>query len=141
MPAKTTTERYRDLMARRKAEGTDREMLWLTANDRQALKERFPGPRGGIDWASAIQAALSVPPLVDLFAVNEAPALAGPLIANEAPPPEAARLVMCVVCKQFRPKLQRCDAGHTGAIHFSGRRKPGALDIHAPRTCGDFKPK
>lgn len=56
--ALSTSERQRDLKQRRKAEGIHRVMIWVSADDREALRQHFPGPRGGIDWQAVITAAL-----------------------------------------------------------------------------------
>jgi hypothetical protein len=57
--ALTTSERQRDLKQRRKAEGIHRVMIWISDDDREALRLRYPGPRNGIDWQAVITAALT----------------------------------------------------------------------------------
>lgn len=51
-------------------------------------------------------------------------------------------LVLCNVCGNFRPRLKRCDAGHTETINFNRSRKmPGKFRLLEPRACSDFKSK
>jgi hypothetical protein len=58
---KTGSARQKELREKRKADGIGRAVIWLSDNDRDALAERFPGPKGGIDWQAAITAALNFP--------------------------------------------------------------------------------
>jgi hypothetical protein len=153
MNRKTTAERQAELRQRRKAEGLERETIWLSDNDRAALKQRFPGPRSGIDWQAVIRAALDAP-------CNPAPALDGsntipigepdkpaPPIADtapapaEVPQPAGNKRVMCAGCANLRPKARRCDAGHTKLINFVSPRKKGVPKPYEPRHCEDYKPK
>lgn len=53
------SERQRDLIERRQAAGVTRMTVWLSDLDKGALREHFPGPRGGIDWGAVVQAALT----------------------------------------------------------------------------------
>ncbi len=44
---------------------TTRTTVWIERNDIEALKEQFPGPKGGVDWTSVIKAALTTSPASD----------------------------------------------------------------------------
>jgi hypothetical protein len=57
----SAAERYGKWMASQKADGMRAVKAWLHDDDIAALKQRFPGPRGGIDWPAVAKAALSVP--------------------------------------------------------------------------------
>ena len=52
------SERQSRLAAKRTADGYRRVPVWVPAADLAALRVRYPGPRGGIDWEMAIAAAL-----------------------------------------------------------------------------------
>lgn len=57
---------------------------------------------------------------------------------------ENARKVRCKACTKFRPKAERCDAGHTGLINFRYGSRPttkGQLRPSSDRQCADFVPK
>jgi hypothetical protein len=54
----TGAERQQRLTEKRIAEGKLRVAVWLSAADLEALKAKFPGPRGGVDWESVTKAAL-----------------------------------------------------------------------------------
>jgi hypothetical protein len=58
---KPGSTRQRELRDKRKAEGVGRAVIWLSDNNRDALAERFPGPKGGIAWEQVIAAALNPP--------------------------------------------------------------------------------
>lgn len=60
---KLAANRQAELRQRRKAEGVKRETIWLSDNHRAALKQRFPGPRAGIDWEHVVEAALTPTPI------------------------------------------------------------------------------
>lgn len=51
-------ERQRRLVAKRLTEGKKRALIWAPKPDLDALKDAYPGPRGGIDWQTIIQGAL-----------------------------------------------------------------------------------
>ena len=55
---KTAAERQKALADRREQDGIRPYKLWVSAADAEALRERFTGARGGIDWAKVIAAAL-----------------------------------------------------------------------------------
>lgn len=55
----SAAERQRAFRERRAAEGKRRAVLWITPAQGDALRSRFPGPRGGIEWNAVITAALS----------------------------------------------------------------------------------
>lgn len=55
---KSTAERQAALKARRVADGQVKVTLWAGADQLEALKAAFPGPRGGIDWGAVIKKAL-----------------------------------------------------------------------------------
>ena len=44
--------------ARRKAEGYRRVPIWVHRDELTALRERYPGPRGGVDWQAVVSASL-----------------------------------------------------------------------------------
>jgi len=54
----TNAEHQQALRARREAEGLKRFTLWLNQQDSESLKQRYPGPKGGVDWSAVIRAAL-----------------------------------------------------------------------------------
>jgi hypothetical protein len=57
-PDPVNTERQQRLIARRQEGGDTRITIWLSGTDKQALREQYPGPCGGIDWQTVIRAAL-----------------------------------------------------------------------------------
>jgi hypothetical protein len=83
---KTGSARQRELREKRKAEGVGRVMIWLSDNDRDALAERFPGPKGGIAWEQVIAAALNspAPSAVPAEPLPDNKATPAPLHDNEA---------------------------------------------------------
>jgi hypothetical protein len=58
LKGQSTSERQRNLIAKRRAEGLARVTVWLSETTREALREHYPGPRGGIDWEAVTAAAL-----------------------------------------------------------------------------------
>lgn len=56
--ASTGAERQAKLKEQREAEGWRRVLIWAHETDLQALRERYPGPRGGIHWKAVFGAAL-----------------------------------------------------------------------------------
>jgi hypothetical protein len=54
-------ERQSKWIESQRAEGRRMVKAWLAGDDIAALKLRFPGPRGGIDWPAVVEAALSAP--------------------------------------------------------------------------------
>ena len=54
-----TAPRQQALRQRRQAQGQVRVTLWASQDEREALRQRYPGPRGGIDWQAIIAAALA----------------------------------------------------------------------------------
>jgi hypothetical protein len=58
LKAKTGSERQKALEAKRKAEGYQRVPIWIHKNELVDLRQKYPGPRGGIDWPKAVRAAL-----------------------------------------------------------------------------------
>lgn len=58
-PALSATDRQKDLIHRRQAQGLQRVTHWISREDREALRRRYPGPRNGIDWQQIIDAALT----------------------------------------------------------------------------------
>lgn len=55
---KSASERQRTLKEARMAAGMKPSNVWLPVALLEQLKQKFPGPRGGIDWVAAIKAAL-----------------------------------------------------------------------------------
>ncbi|NCU20612.1 hypothetical protein EOM89_07720 [Candidatus Falkowbacteria bacterium] len=53
-----TARRQQDLKQRRHAQGLVRVTLWASQDERESLRQHYPGPRGGIDWQAVIAAAL-----------------------------------------------------------------------------------
>lgn len=60
--ALTTSQRQRELRQRRQASGLRKATLWASEADLEALRQRYPGPRGGIDWQTIIMTALERKP-------------------------------------------------------------------------------
>lgn len=58
LKAKTGSARQKALEAKRKAEGYQRVPIWIHRNELADLRQKYPGPRGGIDWPRAVRAAL-----------------------------------------------------------------------------------
>lgn len=58
LKAKSGSERQKALEAKRKAEGYQRVPIWIHKNELANLRQKYPGPRGGIDWPRAVRAAL-----------------------------------------------------------------------------------
>jgi hypothetical protein len=56
----TQTERAARMKAKRQAEGWKMASVWTPGANLEALREAFPGSRGGVDWEAVIKAALSV---------------------------------------------------------------------------------
>lgn len=44
--------------AQRRAEGFQRVPIWVHRDELAALRERYPGPRGGVDWQAVVTASL-----------------------------------------------------------------------------------
>ncbi len=59
---KSAAERQRASIERRKAEGEVRTTLWIKPDTLEALKARFAGPRGGVNWEALFLAALAPAP-------------------------------------------------------------------------------
>ena len=57
-----TAQRQQALKQRRHAQGQVRVTLWTSQEEREALRDRYPGPRGGIDWQTIIMTALERKP-------------------------------------------------------------------------------
>lgn len=55
---KSTAERQQLLKQRRKDAGLQRATVWASQTDLDALKAKYPGPRGGIDWQDVVRVAL-----------------------------------------------------------------------------------
>jgi hypothetical protein len=70
-------ERQQRLIRRRQTEGLRRTLFWASEADLEHLRDRFPGPRGGIDWTAVVRAALALPRVEP-----HRPGPAQPLIAN-----------------------------------------------------------
>jgi hypothetical protein len=54
----STAERQKALNRRRAEAGQHRVTVWATVPDLDALRAKYPGVRGGIDWQSVIDKAL-----------------------------------------------------------------------------------
>lgn len=55
------TDRQKRLISKRKSEGMERMTIWVSVTDINALRDRYQGPRKGIDWQAVIRAALKPP--------------------------------------------------------------------------------
>jgi hypothetical protein len=55
---KSASERQRTLKEARMAAGMKPSNVWLPMTLLEQLKERFPGPRGGIDWVAVAKSAI-----------------------------------------------------------------------------------
>lgn len=55
----TQTERTQRFHARLLAEGQKRITAWAPGSDIDALRQAYPGKRGGIDWARVFKTALA----------------------------------------------------------------------------------
>ncbi len=53
------TERQKRLIAKRRSEGIERVTIWVSSTDIEFLRQRFPGPRNGINWTAAVHSALA----------------------------------------------------------------------------------
>ena len=53
-----TAQRQQSLKQRRHAQGQVRVTLWTGRDTLEELRQRYPGPRGGVDWQAIIAAAL-----------------------------------------------------------------------------------
>jgi hypothetical protein len=56
--AATGADRRARHEARRKSEGYQRVPIWVHADELAELRTRYPGPRGGVDWAAVVRTAL-----------------------------------------------------------------------------------
>lgn len=56
--AASTAERQAKHEAKRKADGYQRIPIWVSHDELTALRTRYPGPRGGVDWRAVVAAAL-----------------------------------------------------------------------------------
>lgn len=56
---KTGAERQAAFTARQGEKGARLVKAWLSVETISALKARYPGPRGGVDWEGVAEAALS----------------------------------------------------------------------------------
>jgi hypothetical protein len=43
------------------AQGLKQIYIWISEDHIKRLKEKYPGPRGGINWTAVIEAALGIP--------------------------------------------------------------------------------
>ena len=66
-PALSVTDRQQDLIHRRQAQGLQRVTHWISREDREALRQRYPGPRNGIDWQQIIDAAIANKPALQNY--------------------------------------------------------------------------
>lgn len=55
---KKGSERQKALKDARIASGMKASSVWLPEKLLEQLKERFPGPRGGIDWLAVVKSAI-----------------------------------------------------------------------------------
>ncbi len=55
--ASDTAARQAKLKEQREADGYRRVPIWVHERDLDALRERYPGPRGGVDWGAVISIA------------------------------------------------------------------------------------
>lgn len=58
--ATTAAERQAKLRAQRESDGFKRVPIWIHESILHKLRERYPGPRGGVDWIAVIDKALEV---------------------------------------------------------------------------------
>jgi len=56
--AQTNNERQSKLRGKKKDEGIARMTIWVPETTREALKAKYPGERGGIDWEAVMMVAL-----------------------------------------------------------------------------------
>lgn len=56
----TGLERQKHLISSRIKGGMKRLTIWVSSDDMEALRETFPGPRGGADWKRIAEAALKL---------------------------------------------------------------------------------
>ena len=56
--ASTGSERQKRLKQNRMAAGIKRVLVWAKESDLETLRERFPGPKGGVNWDGVINIAL-----------------------------------------------------------------------------------
>jgi hypothetical protein len=61
----SSAERQTRYEEKRRGEGFQRVPIWVHENELVALRQRYPGPRGGVDWSAVVQAALSAPTKAD----------------------------------------------------------------------------
>ena len=55
---KTGSERQKALKESKIAAGMRLSNVWLPENLLEQLKQRFPGPRGGVDWLAVAKSAI-----------------------------------------------------------------------------------
>jgi hypothetical protein len=60
--AASTAQRQTRHEQKRRAEGFQRVPIWVHESELAALRQRYPGPRGGVEWGAVIQAALGDAP-------------------------------------------------------------------------------
>lgn len=53
----TNRQRQQRLRDQRKESGLQRVTVWISTEDIDRLRKRFPGMRGGIDWAAIVAQA------------------------------------------------------------------------------------
>jgi hypothetical protein len=56
---RTAAQRQQRHKAKRREAGEQLARFWLPQADLDALKRRYPGPRGGIDWPAVVAASLA----------------------------------------------------------------------------------
>ena len=58
LKGRSVSERQKELTDKRRAAGISKVSVWLSDQDREELRKLYPGPRGGIDWAAVVRAAI-----------------------------------------------------------------------------------
>ena len=124
----TGAQRQQRLKAKRQEAGQQQMRFWVADREIEALKQRYTGPRGGIDWTAVVAAALAPP---------EPPRSSQPLPTNA--PPAAEPFAYWKPGGPFTPMDERCQArNHDG----SRCRSKGRVIVRAlvpNRGAGEFK--
>lgn len=112
---RTDTQRQKRFAENRRQAGLRALKLWLPEADIAALREAFPGPRGGIDWSRVVAQALSGRSAPVIAAVTSSPI---PIPAEEPYPYWRPRrdAPMDPICQGVTVRGDRCRAKGTALI-------------------------
>jgi hypothetical protein len=124
----TGAQRQQRLKAKRQEAGQQFARFWVPASDLEALKQRFPGPRGGIDWPAVVAAALA----------PGGTARPRPSLAPNAPAPAAEPFAYWKPGGPGAPMDARCQALNRDGSRCKSKGKVIVLTLAPNGEMGEF---